>query len=70
LTSGIVTDLLGNCGQAMGLNVFTLFTDLGLGALIFQALLSAAFPVALGVFGVPLLRVDLGNRVKRITGNH
>lgn len=49
---GIVTDLPGNRGQAMGLNVFTLFTGLGLGALAFQALLPAGFPVALGVFGV------------------
>jgi predicted MFS family arabinose efflux permease len=48
---GIVTDLPGHRGQAMGLNVFTLFTGFGLGALLFQALLPAGFPAALSVFG-------------------
>lgn len=52
---GIVTDLPGNRGQAMGLNVFTLFTGLGLGALLFQALLAAGFPVAFSVFGLGAL---------------
>jgi hypothetical protein len=52
---GIVTDLPGNRGQAMGLNVFTLFTGFGLGSLTFQALLPAGFPVALTVFGVAAL---------------
>jgi len=52
---GIVTDLPGNRGQAMGLNVFTLFTGFGLGALAFQALLPAGFPAALLVFGVAVL---------------
>jgi predicted MFS family arabinose efflux permease len=52
---GIVTGLPGNRGQAMGLNVFTLFTGFGLGALAFQALLPAGFPAALTVFGVAAL---------------
>jgi predicted MFS family arabinose efflux permease len=52
---GIVTDLPGNRGQAMGLNVFTLFIGMGLGALVFQALLNAGFPTALAVFGVTAL---------------
>ncbi|BCL78595.1 MFS transporter [Ktedonobacteria bacterium brp13] len=50
---GIVTDLPGNRGLAMGINVFTLFTGFGLGSLLFQALLFPfGFPVALIVFGV------------------
>jgi len=58
---GIVTDLPGNRGQAMGLNVFTLFTGLGLGALAFQALLPAGFPTAFIVFGAAaLLAAALG----------
>lgn len=52
---GIVTDLPGNRGQAMGLNVFTLFTGFGLGALLFQALLPAGFPLALNVFAAAAL---------------
>lgn len=52
---GIVTALPGHRGQAMGLNVFTLFVGLGLGALMFQALLPAGFPTALGIFGVAAL---------------
>ncbi len=35
LLAGIVTDLGPNRGQAMGLNVFTLFTGFGLGSLVF-----------------------------------
>lgn len=52
---GIVTALPGNRGQAMGLNVFTLFTGFGIGSLIFQALLPAGFPVTLAVFGLAAL---------------
>ena len=52
---GIVTDLPGNRGQAMGLNVFTLFTGLGLGSLLFQAALTSGFPVALTAFGTGAL---------------
>ncbi|PXY17766.1 MFS transporter [Prauserella coralliicola] len=50
---GIVTDLPGHRGQAMGLNVFTLFTGMGFGSLAFEAvLLPGGFPTALLVFGV------------------
>ncbi len=56
---GIVTDLPGNRGQAMGLNVFTLFTGFGLGSLAFQALLPAGFAIALSVFGLAALLAAL-----------
>ena len=49
--AGIVTDLPGHRGQAMGLNVFTLFTGFGIGALLFQAALTAGFPAAYLLFG-------------------
>ena len=49
--AGIVTDLPGHRGQAMGLNVCTLFTGFGLGALLFQAALTAGFPAAYLLFG-------------------
>jgi predicted MFS family arabinose efflux permease len=52
---GIVTDLPGPRGQAMGLNVFALFTGFGLGSLAFQALLTAGFTVALTAFGATAL---------------
>ncbi|WP_210036598.1 MFS transporter [Pseudonocardia parietis] len=52
---GIVTTLSNNRGQAMGVNVCTLFTGFGLGSLIFQALLPAGFAVAFGVFGATAL---------------
>ncbi|MEV5450341.1 MFS transporter [Streptomyces sp. NPDC052535] len=52
---GIVTDLPGHRGQAMGLNVFTLFTGFGLGSLAFQALLPAGFTAALTIFGATAL---------------
>lgn len=51
----ILTDLPGHRGQALDLNVFTLFTGFGLGMLAFATLLPAAFPVALGVFGATAL---------------
>lgn len=51
LLAGIVTQLSQNRGQAMGLNVFTLFTGFGLGSLLFQALLLASFTAALVMFG-------------------
>lgn len=70
LLGGIVTALPGNRGQAMGLNVFTLFTGFGLGSLIFQAGLSWGFTAALISFGsaalvasalaVPLFRTERG----------
>ena len=50
---GIVTDLPANRGQAMGLNVFTLFTGMGVGALVFQiVLLQTSFAVTFAVFGI------------------
>ena len=52
---GIVTTLSSNRGQAMGVNVCTLFTGFGLGSRIFQALLTAGFAVAFGVFGATAL---------------
>lgn len=41
LLAGIVTDLSSNKGQAMGLNVFTLFTGFGIGSLVFSAAMTA-----------------------------
>ncbi len=51
LLAGIVTQLSTRRGQAMGLNVFTLFVGFGLGSLAFQSLLSAGFSTALVAFG-------------------
>jgi len=57
LFAGIVTSLGGKrAGQAMGLNVFTLFFGFGLGSLIFGELLRFGFGLAFGVFAV----VELG----------
>lgn len=51
LFAGIVTSLGGKrAGQAMGLNVFTLFVGFGLGSLLFGELLRFGFEVALGLF--------------------
>lgn len=51
LFAGIVTSLGSKRpGQAMGLNVFTLFVGFGLGSLIFGAVLRFGFGTALGVF--------------------
>ncbi|UEC01702.1 MFS transporter [Burkholderia vietnamiensis] len=51
LLAGIVTDVgKARPGQAMGLNVCTLFVGFGLGSLIFRQLLGAGFPLAFGVF--------------------
>jgi predicted MFS family arabinose efflux permease len=53
LFAGIVTALGGKRpGQAMGLNVFLLFTGLGLGSFIFGELLAAGLSTALLVFAV------------------
>lgn len=52
LLAGIVTQLSTQRGQAMGLNVFTLFVGFGLGSLLFQALLQAGFTPALVSFGL------------------
>ena len=53
LLAGIVTALGGRRGgQAMGLNVFLLFTGFGLGSLIFGEALRLGFPAALGLFAL------------------
>jgi predicted MFS family arabinose efflux permease len=61
LLGGIVTTLGGpqRGGQAMGLNVFMLFTGFGLGSLLFGAVLSLGFGTALAIFSV----VQLGAAV-------
>jgi predicted MFS family arabinose efflux permease len=60
LFAGIVTSLGGKrAGQAMGLNVFTLFVGFGLGSLIFGELLRFGFEVALGLFAVVEMTVAL-----------
>jgi predicted MFS family arabinose efflux permease len=53
LLAGIVTQLGGKerGGQAMALNVFTLFTGFGVGSLLFGEALRLGFGVALGIFG-------------------
>jgi predicted MFS family arabinose efflux permease len=51
LFGGIVTSLGGQRpGQAMGLNVFTLFVGFGLGSLLFGVILAHGFEMALGLF--------------------
>src|SRR5258708_37046181 len=51
LLAGIVTQLAPERpGQAMGLNVFCLFTGFGLGSLIFGLALRAGFPAAFVFF--------------------
>lgn len=51
LFAGIVTSLGGKrLGQAMGLNVFTLFVGFGLGSLVFGEMLGPGFGVVLGIF--------------------
>lgn len=59
LLAGIVTDLSPNKGQAMGLNVFTLFTGFGVGSLIFSGLLGLGLAVALALFGTAELLAAL-----------
>ncbi len=55
LLAGIVTDLGPNRGQAMGLNVFTLFTGFGLGSLVFAGVLGLGIGAALVLFGSVIL---------------
>ncbi|MFM0597256.1 MFS transporter [Paraburkholderia dilworthii] len=51
LLAGIVTGLGGKrAGQAMGLNVCTLFTAFGLGSLVFGRLLSSSIDYAFWIF--------------------
>ncbi|CAM5220077.1 Putative multidrug resistance protein MdtD [Castellaniella defragrans] len=60
LFAGIVTSLGGKRqGQAMGLNVFTLFVGFGLGSLIFSEVLRFGFGAALGMFAAVELAAAL-----------
>lgn len=60
LFAGIVTTLSAQRpGQAMGLNVFMLFTGFGLGSLLFGELLRLGFGAALGLFGAVELALAL-----------
>lgn len=59
LLAGIVTDLGPQRGQAMGLNVFTLFVGFGIGSLIFGAVLSNGINIALAGFGAAALITGL-----------
>ncbi len=61
LFAGIITSLGGQRpGQAMGLNVFTLFTGFGLGALLFGEALRLGFDVAFGLFALTELALAVG----------
>ena len=62
LLAGIVTDLGGKerGGQAMGLNVFTLFTGFGIGSLLFGEALRLGFGEALAIFGAVQLVTAIG----------
>lgn len=55
LLAGIVTDLSPQKGQAMGLNVFTLFTGFGTGSLSFTVAMALGLGGALVVFGAAAL---------------
>ncbi|WP_434782614.1 MFS transporter [Ferrovum myxofaciens] len=60
LFGGIVTSLGGKRpGQAMGLNVFSLFVGFGLGSLIFGEVLRFGFGAALGMFAAVELAAAL-----------
>jgi predicted MFS family arabinose efflux permease len=62
LFGGIVTSLDGKrAGQAMGLNVFTLFVGFGLGSLAFGALLQFDFEAAFGLFTIVELAIALSS---------
>lgn len=62
LLAGIVTAIGGpkRAGQAMGLNVFVLFTGFGLGAYLFGQTLHVGFNAALAVFAVAELALAAG----------
>jgi predicted MFS family arabinose efflux permease len=75
LLAGIVTALGGpRGGQAMGLNVFTLFTGFGLGSLLFGAALQLGFEATLTLFSLvqlgaaiaalPLFRSETAQRAQ------
>lgn len=62
LFAGIVTSLGGQRpGQAMGLNVFTLFVGFGLGSLIFGEVMRFGFGTALALFAAIELILALGS---------
>src|SRR5881409_370197 len=75
LLAGIVTALGGRQrgGQAMGLNVFTLFTGFGIGSFLFGEALRLGFGPALAIFSavqlgaavaaLPLFRSETASRV-------
>jgi predicted MFS family arabinose efflux permease len=65
LLAGIVTSLdPKRGGQEMGLNVFALFTGLGLGSFVFGAVLTAGFAPALAIFsGAELLAAGATTRL-------
>jgi predicted MFS family arabinose efflux permease len=61
LFGGIVTSIGGDRpGQAMGLNVFTLFVGFGLGSLAFGFLMQYGFEVAFGAFAAIELGIAIG----------
>ena len=73
LFAGIVSSLdPARSGQAMGLNVFALFTGFGVGSLLFGEALRGGFDLALGAFGaiqlvfaviaIPLFRSEVSKR--------
>jgi len=75
LLAGIVTTLGGERGgQAMGLNVFMLFTGFGLGSLLFGTVLQLGFEAALALFSavqfgaavvaLPLFRSETAQRAQ------
>lgn len=80
LLAGIVTDLGPHKGQAMGLNVFTLFTGFGTGSLVFTAAMALGLGGALIVFGamallaagaaVPLFRAEIAPSAQRSVPGH
>lgn len=70
--AGIITSLdPGRRGQAMGLNAFFLFTGFGLGALVFESLLTPSLSMALVIFalleGLMALLAALVLRSERVT---
>lgn len=71
LFAGIVTELGGKKqgGQAMGLNVFSLFTGFGIGSLLFGELLKLGFNQVLFIFAaIQVLLTIVAVRLFRIEG--
>lgn len=59
LLAGIVTSLGSQRGQAMGLNVFTLFVGFGIGSILFSTALRSGFNAAFLIFGAVALLAGL-----------